>query len=124
MRAPKLDHGRLSHNLGSTAKGRVKAASGYFGALQLAEDVRRRFRPPAGGGRARDRAWTLKRLMPVTPETLTRLEKLAAEVSALVDYRVEPLQVAALLIERDLETLPERELVTAAAAASVSGGQR
>jgi len=79
--------------------------------------VRRRFRPPAGGGRARDRDWTLKRLIPVRPETLARLEKLAVEVSALVDYRVEPLQVAALLLERDLESLTENELVEAAVGA-------
>ena len=34
-----------------------------------------------------------------------------------MDYRVEPLQVAALLIERDLESLTEGELVEAAVAA-------
>ena len=117
MKARRLDQDRLSRNLGSTIRGRVRAGGGYFGALQLAESVRRRFRPPAGGGRARDRGWTLKRLIPVTPGTLARLEKLALEVSALVDYRVEPLQVAALLIERDLESLTEGELVEAAVAA-------
>lgn len=114
MRVRKLDQDRLSRNLGSTIRGRATARAGYFGALQLAESVRRRFRPPAGGGRARDRDWTLKRLIPVRPETLARLEKLAVEVSALVDYRVEPLQVAALLLERDLESLTENELVEAA----------
>jgi len=59
----------------------------------------------------------MKRLIPVRPETLARLEKLAVEVSELVDYRVEPLQVAALLIERDLESLSEDELLEAAASA-------
>ena len=115
MKAKKLDQGRLPANLGSTIRGRVAARGGYFGALQLAESVRRRFRPPAGGGRARDRRWTMKRLIPVRPETLARLEKLADAVSDLVDYRVEPLQVAALLIERDLEQGSEEELVQAAA---------
>ena len=104
MKPKKLDHERLSRNLGSTIRGPVPAGSGYFGALQLAESVRERFRPPAGGGRARDRGWTMKRLIPVKPETLVRLERLAAEVSDLVDYRVEPLQVAALMIEHDLES--------------------
>lgn len=59
----------------STIRGRVTARPGYFGALQLAESVRQRFRPPAGGGRARDRGWTMKRLIPVRPETLARLER-------------------------------------------------
>ena len=104
MKSKKLDHARLSRNLGSTVRGRVKARGGYFGALQLAESVRQRFRPPAGGGRARDHGWTMKRLIPVRPETLASLEKLAADVSGLVDYRVEPLQVAALMIERDLQS--------------------
>lgn len=117
MKARKLDHARLSRNLGSRIRGRVTAKAGYFGALQLAESVRRRFRPPVGGGRARDRGWTMKRLIPVRPETLVRLERLAIEVSDLVDYRVEPLQVAALLIERDLESLSDEELVEAAASA-------
>ena len=108
-----LDHAKLARHLGSSVRGTVKAPGGYFGALQLAESVRQRFQPPAGGGRARDRGWTMKRLIPVRPETLVRLEKLAAEVSELVDYRVEPLQVAALLVERDLESLSDEELVEA-----------
>lgn len=119
MKPSKLDHSRLSRNLGSTIRGRAKATGGYFGALQIAESVRRRFRPPPGGGRARDRGWTMKRLIPIRPETLARLEKLAIEVSALVDYRVEPLQVAALLIERDLEAFSKDELVEAAGNADV-----
>jgi hypothetical protein len=109
----KLDQPQLARNLGSTIRGVVNAPAGYFGALQLAESVKQRFQTPARGGRARDRGWTMKRLIPVRPETLARLEKLAAEVSELVDYRVEPLQVAALLIERDLESLSDDELVEA-----------
>jgi hypothetical protein len=48
----------------------------------------------------------------VRPETLARLEKLADEVSSVVEHRVDPLQVAAVLIERDLDQLSDRELVT------------
>lgn len=115
MSAKKLDHAQLSRRLGSTIRGRVSAKPGFFGALQLAESVRRRFRPPARGGRARDPRWTMKRLIPIKPETLARLEKLANEVSRLVEYRVEPLQVAAVLIERNLEHMSESELVEAVA---------
>ena len=52
----------------------------------------------------------MKRLIPVRPETLVRLQRLAAEVSDLVDSRVEPLQVAALIIEHDLESMTDDEL--------------
>ncbi len=117
MKARKIDHTQLSRGLGSTIRGRTSAKPGFFGALQLAESVRRRFRAPARGGRARDPHWTIKRLIPVKPETLARLEKLAHEVSDLVEYRVEPLQVAAVLIERDLEHMSEEELVEAVARA-------
>lgn len=64
MKRKKLDHARLSRKLGSTIRGTVKGPAGYFGALQLAESVRRRFQTAAGGGRARDRGWTMKRLTP------------------------------------------------------------
>ena len=70
MKPKKLDQRRLSANLGSTIRGRVTAGAGHFGALELAESVRGRFRPPAGGGRARDRGWTMKRLIAVKPEPL------------------------------------------------------
>src|SRR5713226_5249505 len=102
MTRAKISHARLAKNLGSQVSGRVRAGAGYFGALQVADEVRRRFRAAVGGGRARDPQWTLKRLMPVRPETLTRLQALAAQISEIVEFRVEPLQIAALLVERDL----------------------
>jgi hypothetical protein len=111
MKAKRIDHGRLARNLGATIRGRVSAGAGYFGALQVAEEVRRRFRHPQGGGRARDPRWTEKRLLPVRPETLARLEQLADRVSDVVEHRVDPLQVAALLVERDLDQLSDTELV-------------
>ena len=122
MKRTRINQARLAKNLGSDAGGRVEAKSGYIGALTLAEDVRRRFTSPAGGGRARDRRWTAKRLMPVRPETLARLETLAKEVSHIVEHRVEPLQVAALLVERDLDALDDREVIDAIAAAARKRG--
>lgn len=120
MKGRRLDQRELARNLGSRVRGRVGVRPGYFGALQLAEEVRLRFKPPAGGGRSRDPEWTTKRLMPVRPETLTRLEALAEKVSRLVHHRVEPLQVAALLVERNLENFTDQELARAVAA----GGRR
>ena len=115
MKTKKLDHRRLSRNLRSEVRGRVAAKPGYFGALQLAEAVRQGFRLPARGGRPRDPRWTTKRLISVRAETLARLEKLASQVSELVEYRVEPLQVAAVLIERDLENMTRQDLMDAVA---------
>lgn len=99
MKRRALDHAKLARHLGSQARGRVSAKSGYFGALELAAEVRRRFKAPASGGRATDPGWTAKRLIPMRPDTLTRLRELAAEVSRYVKMRVQPLQLAALLIE-------------------------
>jgi hypothetical protein len=114
----KISHARLARNLGSLVSGRVRAGAGYFGALQVAEEVRRRFKPAVGGGRARDPQWTLKRLMPVRPETLARLQAVADQVSEIVEFRVEPLQVAALLVERDLDRLDDREVIEAVTSAA------
>jgi hypothetical protein len=111
MKPKKLDHAALAKNLRSVVRGRVGAQGGYFGALQVAEEVRRRFQRPSGGGRARDPRWTEKRLLPVRPETLARLQKLADQVSDVLKHRVDPLQVAAVLIERDLDRFGEADLV-------------
>src|SRR3982751_432009 len=118
MPREKISHAQLAKNLRSRIAGRVRPRAGYFGALQVAEDVRRRFKPAVGGGRGRDPEWTLKRLMPVRPETLARLQALAAEVGEIVEFRVDPLQVAALLVERDLDRLDAREVVAAVTSAA------
>lgn len=102
MKRRALDHAKLARNLVSQARGRVSAKSGYFGALELAAEVRRRFKSPASGGRATDPGWTAKRLIAMRPDTLRRLQELANEVSRCLKYRVEPLQLAAVLIERHL----------------------
>jgi len=74
-----------------------------------------RFTKPIGGGRARDPRWTTKRLLPVRQETLAQLEVLARKVSRLVHHRVEPLQIAAVLVERNLAHLNAKELAQAVA---------
>ena len=119
-----LDHAKLARNLGSDPRGRVSAQSGYFGALQLAAEVRRRFKPPASGGRATDRRWTFKRLVPVRPEVLTRLKELAAKVSALAGHRVQPLQLAAILIEHNLDQVRQTEIIEALSSSGDSAGRQ
>lgn len=117
MTQSKISHARLARNLGSRVSGHPRADAGYFGALQVAEEVRRRFKSAPAGGRARDPEWTEKRLLPVRPETLTRLQELSVRVSEIVEFRVEPLQIAALLVERDLDRLDDREVVEAVTSA-------
>ena len=94
-----LDMERIAKELGAERRGKVLARGGYFGALQLAAEVIARFRVPAGGGRASDPSWSEQRLVRLSPKTLQQLEKLAEDAHA------SPMQVAALLLERAVQTV-------------------
>ena len=72
-------------------------------------EVEARFRAPAGGGRATDPRWTERRLVPLAPRTLERLQALSARVRERDGVNVEPMQLAALLLEKTTEQLSERE---------------
>jgi hypothetical protein len=79
-------------------RGKVSPRGGNFGALQLAAEVKARFCVPDGGGRATDPSWSEQRLIRLAPKTLEQLEKLAAQTNA------SPMQVAALLLERAVQS--------------------
>ena len=98
---PKLDLDKLATQLGAERRGEVTARGGHFGAVMLVREVQERFYPPATGGRATDPAWTERRLIPLSPETLERLERLATRLSEQ-GRPVSPLQVAALILEKGL----------------------
>lgn len=98
-----LDMERIAQGLGAERRGRVSPRSGYFGALQLAAEVTERFRVPDGGGRATDPSWSEQRLIRLSPQTLEQLAKLAKEANA------SPMQVAAILLERSVATVVNRE---------------
>jgi hypothetical protein len=83
---------------------------GHFGAVQLLADIEARLRVPPGGGRPTDARWTERRLVPLAPRTLKRLEDIAAKVRARGGVSVEPMQLAALLLEKKTEELSEREV--------------
>lgn len=80
----------------------------------LGQRLRARLAPGQGErpGRPSDPTWILQRKLPMAPETLTALERLAERVSS-PDRRVSPMQLAALLVEeaaeRLLAELDERE---------------
>lgn len=104
-----LDMDKIAKALGGERKGKVSARSGYFGALDLAAEVQARFRVPATGGRATDPRWTERRQVPLAPETLRRLEELAARISEHAHLAVEPLQLAGILLERTAQRISRED---------------
>src|SRR5207247_2112994 len=105
----KLDMDRIAKGLGAERRGKVSATGGYFGAMQLLADVEAKFRVAAGGGRPTDPRWTERRLAPLALETLERLEDITARVRKHGGINVEPMQLAALLLEKTTRQLSEAE---------------
>ena len=105
----RLDMDKIAKGLGAERRGKLSATGGYFGAVQLLADIEARFRVPAGGGRPTDPHWTERRLVPLAPDTIERLQKIAAKVVKRAGINVEPMQLAALLLERIMERLSEAE---------------
>ncbi len=104
-----LDMDKIARGLGAQRRGKVTAPGGYFGALQLLAEVKARFRVPAGGGRPTDPRWTERRLVPLAPRTLERLEEITAKVREHGVANLEPMQLAALLLEKTTEQLSRDE---------------
>jgi hypothetical protein len=104
-----LDMNKIARGLGAERKGKVSATGGYFGAMQLLANIEARFRVPVGGGRATDPGWTERRLVPLAPRTLQRLEAITDSVRQHSSVNVEPMQLAALLLEKTTEQLSEDE---------------
>ena len=112
----RLDLDKIARALGAERGGKVAAAGGYFGAVQLAAEIQARFRAPPRGGRPTDATWTERRLVPLTPRTLERLEEIAGKMRAHVGVSIEPMQLAALLLEKKAEEVSEREAASLARA--------
>jgi hypothetical protein len=104
-----LDMDKIAKGLGAERRGKVSATGGYFGAMQLLADIEARFRVPARGGRPTDPRWTERRLVPLAPRTLERLEEITLKVREHGGMSLEPMQLAALLLERTTEQLSEEE---------------
>ena len=116
-----IDIDKVAKGLGAERRGKVAAGGGYFGAMQIVAEVQGRFRVPAGGGRATDPAWTKRRLVPLTEQTLERLEELAHKIEEKRHVRVEPMQVAALLLENITENIADEDAEKIVKSGSVSG---
>ena len=104
-----LDMNKIAKGLRAHRRGRTIASGGYFGAMQLLADMEARFRVPPGGGRPTDPSWTERRLVPLAPRTLKRLEEIAAQVREHGGANLEPMQLAALLLEKTTERMSETE---------------
>lgn len=105
----RLDMTKIAKGLAAQRIGKVAVAGGYFGAMQLAAEVAARFRVPDGGGRATDPGWTERRLVPLAPQTLTRLEELAATIRKQSHVSIEPMQLAGLLLEKSAAQVSDEE---------------
>jgi hypothetical protein len=99
----RLNMDKIAKGLGGERRGKIEARGGYFGAMQVLADVEERLRAPAGGGRPTDRNWTERRLLPLAPATLKRLEELAEKIRTDRGISLEPMQLAALLLEKAAE---------------------
>ena len=80
MKKTRPDMDKIARGLGAERRGKVAASGGYFGAIRLLADIETRFRVPSGGGRQTDASWNERRHVPLTPQTLKRLEYIAAKV--------------------------------------------
>ena len=85
--------------------GKVRSSGGFFGAMQVVSDIKARLRVPEGGGRPTDPEWTERRVLPLRRRTLERLEKITAKILGSSGIKIEVMQLAALLVEKDVERL-------------------
>lgn len=81
---------------------------GASGALQLAAEIKRRFRSPAGGGRRTNPSWTQARLVGLSPTTLQCLRRLTRQLSRSRHVSIQPMRLAALMLEKLVDELDEQ----------------
>ena len=106
----RLDMNKIARALGGKRLGKIHATGGFFGALQLAAEVERQFRTPAGGGRSTNPSWTEKRLVGLSPSTLRRLRRITERLSRKRHVSIQPMQLAALMLEKAVDELDEQDL--------------
>ena len=123
MSKRRVDTDKIAKGLGAKKRGKVYSTGGYPGAAQLAAEVRERFRVPDGGGRPTDPSWSDKRLVPVAPRTLERLQRIAKRLKEETGVRVEPMQLAAILLETTADQIEAEDLERLVAAPRRGAGR-
>lgn len=106
-----VDHDKLASLLGAERRGTVEAVAGPFAAVDLALEVAQRLHPPAGGGQPTDPSWNERRLIPLKRETLEKLDQIATSVRKRTGTHVQPLQIAAAVLEKFVGNLDPEEIV-------------
>ncbi len=119
-----VDIDKISKRLGGERRGKIEAKSGYFGALQVAVEAEERFRVPARGGRATDPSWSERRLLPLAPETLARLAELSNRIRDDRGVNIEPMQLAAILVEKAAEKISASEAEDLAEELPIASGEK
>ena len=104
-----LDMDKIARGLGAKRLGPIQAGGGYFGAMQLMAEIQGQFKVPSGGGRATDPKWTERRQVPFSPGTLAKLKALVQRLQKNMTAPIEPMQLAALLLEKELGDINVRE---------------
>ena len=107
---PRIDIDKIAKGLGAERRGKVRVSGGHFGAMQLVAEVQARFQIPKGGGRATDPNWKTKRLVPLAEQTLRRLEQVSRDIEKKHHVRVQPLQIAALLLGKVTENIADEDI--------------
>ena len=100
----------IARRLGAKVVSRVpETGGGTFGAARLVDALHKRLMPSTGlrPGRPTDPTWVKHPKVPMSAETVTRLETLAAGLST-PERKVSPMQVAALLLETSVEELADK----------------
>ena len=98
---------KIATSLGATIGEPVPdTGGGAFGMSQLAAVLSARLEPIQGKrpGRPSDPSWVYYRKIPMSEETLERLEEIAESVST-DERKVSPMQVAAQLLEDGIEQM-------------------
>lgn len=105
----RLDMDKIAGALGAERRGAVRAHGGFIGALQLVAEIQERLKVPSGGGRPTDPDLTERRLVGLSRATYGRLKAISDSIRKTRKISLSPMQVAALLLEKAADQLPEDE---------------
>jgi hypothetical protein len=105
-----LDMEKIARGLGAEYRGEGFSQGRIL--RRNASSGRRHSKVPRtrGRGRPTDPRWTERRLVPLAPQTLERLEELTVRIREHGTVSLEPMQLAGLLLEKTTERLSDEEV--------------
>ena len=96
--------------MGLRARRRKRQLHDSLRSLLLWAEIENHLLVPEGGGRPTDPRWTTRRLIPLAPDTLRRLEAITATIRRHRGRNVQPMQLAALLLAKATEQIDQRKI--------------